>query len=194
MPLNRRRLLRDATVAGVGSLLSAAPPQPVVCRVTDRESGQGVPARIRLLGVGGKEVVPLGHRGALADDAQEGDVLFQSRRFSYVSGEFQIDPAWLPLKYQVLKGYEYGIVEGELTAAQARDGVFTIGFDRWSSLSQQGWYSGDIHIHHISPKTCRLEMDAEDLDVANILTSDFTQDQSEFEGRVNAASSGKRLI
>ena len=65
---------------------------------------------------------------------------------------------------------------------------------RWSSLADRGWYSGDIHIHHISPKTCRVEMEAEDLDVANILTSDFTVDQSEFEGRVNRYSSGRRLI
>ena len=37
-------------------------------------------------------------------------------------------------------------------------------------------------------------MDAEDLDVANILTSDFTLDQAEFEGGVNRFSSGRRLI
>ena len=37
-------------------------------------------------------------------------------------------------------------------------------------------------------------MDAEDLNVANILTSDFTVDQDQFEGRPNALSSGERLI
>jgi hypothetical protein len=37
-------------------------------------------------------------------------------------------------------------------------------------------------------------MDAEDLDVANILTSDFTLDQAEFEGGLNRNSSGRRLI
>ena len=86
------------------------------------------------------------------------------------------------------------IAEGEISAANLRDGAITIPLSRWSSLADRGWYSGDIHIHHISPKTCRLEMDAEDLDVANILTSDFTSDQSEFEGRVNRYSSGRRLI
>ena len=29
-------------------------------------------------------------------------------------------------------------------------------------------------------------MDAEDLNVANILTSDFTEDRAEFEGRLNS--------
>jgi hypothetical protein len=37
-------------------------------------------------------------------------------------------------------------------------------------------------------------MDAEDLNVANILTSDFTKDRKEFEGKLNAYSSGKSLI
>jgi hypothetical protein len=72
--------------------------------------------------------------------------------------------------------------------------VVTVPLSRWSSLSQKGWYSGDIHIHHIAPKTCRLEMDAEDLNVANILTSDFTLDQEQFEGRINSNSSGDHLI
>ena len=145
---------------------------------------------MRLLDAQGREVVPLGHPQRLAADGQEGDVRFQSRRFSYVNGEFRVDPAWLPLKYQVLKGYEYSIAEGEITAA----GVQTVPLSRWSSLSAQGWYGGDVHIHHIAPRTCRLEMEAEDLDVANLLTSDFTTDQKEFEGRVNANSSGRRLI
>ncbi len=168
--------------------------QPIICRVIDQSTGKPVPARVRLVDQYSNEVIPLGHSGTLADNAQEGDVRFQGRRYSYVNGEFQVDPRRLPLQYQVLKGYQYGIVGGELTAARAREGVFTIPLNRWSSVSDRGWYSGDIHIHHISPKTCRLEMDAEDLNVANILTSDFTQDKAEFEGRLNANSGGRSLI
>jgi hypothetical protein len=37
-------------------------------------------------------------------------------------------------------------------------------------------------------------MDAEDLNVANILTSDFTDDQSRFEGKLSGDSSGNHLI
>jgi hypothetical protein len=138
----------------------------ITCRVIDKESGRAVPARVRLLEATGKEVVPIGHVETLAEGAREGDVRFQSRRFAYVDGSFEIDPARLPLKYQVIKGYEYLIAEGELAADNVRDGAITIPLSRWSNLAQRGWYSGDIHIHHIAPKTCRLEMDAEDLNVA----------------------------
>jgi hypothetical protein len=183
-----------AGIAGLGAAQSADSAQAVVCRIIDSASGQPVPARVRLVDARGNELAPLGHATELANDAHEGDVRFQSRRYAYVDGEFRVDPRWLPIQYQVIKGYEYTIMGGELGAAAARDGVFTIPLSRWSAISERGWYAGDNHIHHISPKTCRLEMDAEDLSVANILTSDFTRDQAEFEGRLNKFSGSHSLI
>ena len=196
-PFTRRSFLGTAAGAALRPAASgqtAASGQAIVCRIVDQESGRPVPARVRLVDENSNEVVPLGHAGGLAPDAQQGDVRFQSRRYCYVDGEFGVDPRRLPLQFQVLKGYEYSIAVGELTKAAAREGVFTIPLKRWSAMSRQGWYSGDIHIHHIAPKTCRLEMDAEDLNVANILTSDFTQDRAEFEGRLNSNSGGQSLI
>jgi hypothetical protein len=193
----RRGFLGTAAGAGIARLApaqSVGSAQPAVCRVVDSASGRPVPARVRLVDAYGNQLVPLGHSRELAHDAQEGDVSFQSRRYAYVDGEFRVDPRWLPLQYLVIKGYEYSIVTGELDARGARDGVFTIPLSRWSSISDSGWYSGDNHIHHISPKTCRLEMDAEDLNIANILTSDFTRDQAEFEGRLNRYSGSRSLI
>ena len=194
---SRRSFLGAAAAAGMsrpaeGQTADSA--RAIVCRVVDEASGRPVPARVRLVDEHSNEMVPLGHASALAPDAQQGDVRFQSRRYCYVDGEFRLDPRWLPLQFQVLKGYEYGIAVGELTRSTVRDGVVTIPLSRWSAISKRGWYGGDIHIHHIAPKTCRLEMDAEDLDVANILTSDFTADRAEFEGKLNANSSGNRLI
>jgi hypothetical protein len=193
----RRSFLSNVAGAGIARLAvaqSTVTAQPIVCRVIDSATGKPVPARVRLVDALGNELVPLGRSRELADDAHEGDVRFQSRRYSYVDGEFRVDPRRLPVQYQVIKGYEYTIAGGELAAAGARDGVFTIPLSRWSRIAGRGWYGGDNHIHHISPKTCRLEMDAEDLNVANILTSDFTADQAEFEGRLNKYSGSQSLI
>lgn len=181
----RRRELVCGLAAG---RLPSAAGGPVECRVVDRETSQPLAARIRLVDGAGNEAAPLGHPATLSEEAQEGDVRFQSRRFSYVDGTFTVDPARLPLKYQVVKGYEYAVAEGEITAA------VSILLSRWSRIARRGWFSGDIHIHHISPKTCRLEMEAEDLNVANILTSDFTADQDRFQGRTDAHSSRGRLV
>jgi hypothetical protein len=196
---NRRRFLQGA---GGGVLLSASggngraaqTGNGVRCRIVDGGTGGPLSARLRLTDARGNDIVPLGHPSALAPDAHQGDVLFQSKRFAYVDGEFALDPRSLPLHYQVIKGYEYVIAEGEISSGNLSAQGIVIPLSRWSSLADRGWHSGDIHIHHISPRTCHLEMDAEDLNVANILTSDFTSDQSEFEGQANRYSSGKRLI
>jgi len=197
--LDRRRFLREASTglwlsATRGLSAGAAAGSAVTCKIVDAQSGQPVPARLRLTDARGRDVVPVGHPTELAPDAQQGDVRFQSKRFAYVDGEFSLDPRSLPLRYQVIKGYEFDMAEGQIAAGDLREGGVVIPLSRWSSLAGRGWYGGDNHIHHISPKTCRLEMDAEDLDVANILTSDFTTDQSEFEGHLNRYSSGRRLI
>lgn len=169
-------------------------PGTVTCHVVDSQTGEPVPARIRLLDINNVETVPRGHPAELPEDAYQGDVGFQSHRYCYVDGEFVIDRERLPLKYRVLRGFEHVIAEGELFERDISDGLIRISTQRWSNFSDQGWYSGDIHIHHISPETCRLEMEAEGLNVANILTSDFTSDRQEFEGQVNRYSSEGHLI
>ncbi len=204
MSSSRRQFLRHAGISGTGLLLSTSlnaeaafgstQEQTVACRVVDARTRQDVAARIRLLDAQGREVVPLGHQQILFEEAQEGDVRFQRRRFAYIDGRFRVASADLPLRYQVIKGYEYDITEGEINISDFKDGPVIIPLERWSSLAPQGWRSGDIHIHHIAPQTCRLEMEAEDLNVANILTSDFTFDQERFEGKINAHSSGHHLI
>jgi hypothetical protein len=108
--------------------------------------------------MGGKPVVCRAVDAATGRPTPEGDVRFRRRRFAYVNGAFELNPRWLPLRYQVIKGYKQTIAEGELTGEQARDGAAASPPARWSRLAVRSWYSGDIHSHHIAPKTCRLEM------------------------------------
>jgi len=196
---DRRRFLLAAgsgvcVSAARGTGLGAPSGNAIPCKIVDGRSGRPIPARLRLTDAQGHDVVPARHPSELAPDAQQGDVRSQSKRFAYVDGSFSLDPRLLPLRYQVIKGYEFLIAEGQIGPDDVRERGVVLSLSRWSSLADQGWYGGDNHIHNISPKTCRLEMDAEDLDVANILTSDFTTDQFEFEGKVNRYSSGRRLI
>jgi hypothetical protein len=196
---DRRRFLFDAgaglwlgAAKASGSQATSAP--SVRLQIVDGDTKKPLAARVRLLDARGAEVAPLGRSGVPAKDAVEGDVRFQSRGYFYTDGTLMVRSDALPLHYTVLRGYEYPIAEGTLTSDMVKDGTAIVELRRWSSVGRQGYYSGDVHIHHIAPRTCRLEMDAEDLDVAHILTSDFTNDQQEFEGRVNANSSGGRFI
>jgi len=146
MSATRRQFLQHATGLWLSTALShdaafsSPQEQTFTCRVVDAATEREVAARIRLLDATGREIVPLGHPLSLSDEAQEGDVRFQRRRFAYVAGRFKLAAAALPIKYQIIKGYEYGIAEGEISAADGKAGVVTIPMDRWSSLAQQGWH------------------------------------------------------
>jgi hypothetical protein len=195
MPSNRRSFFQQIAVAGLGcELAGAAQPRPIPCRIVDARTGRAIAARLRLIDSNGRECVPAGHPETISEYGQEGDVRFQSRRYSYVDGGCLLPAKSLPLRFEVVKGYEYAIARGEIRPDNLADGTAVIPLQRWSSLPDAGWYSGDIHIHNIAPGTCRLEMDAEDLHVANILTSDFTFDRDQFEGAVNRFSSRERVI
>jgi TolB protein len=169
----------------------AAKDSAVRIRIVDAATKKPLVARVRLQDARGAEVIPLGRNAQPAKDAVEGNVRFQSRGYFYTDGTLTVRSDAFPLRFTVVRGYEYQIAEGTLQAGAVKDGVATIELQRWSSVGRESYYSGDVHIHHISPKTCRLEMEAEDLDVAHIVTSDFTADQHEFEGRLNAHSGGR---
>lgn len=203
MSLDRRQFLERIGSAGAGICAagarpgfagSARLPESVVFRFVDRGSGRPVPVRVRFMDSHGANVIPLGHPEQLGEEAPEGDVRFQSRRFCYSDGEFRFRGDALPARYQAIKGYEYTITEGEIRPEGVRAGVVQVELSRWSNAGRRNWFSGDIHIHHISPETCRLEMDAEDLNVANILTTDISTDQERFEGRPSPPSAGDRMI
>src|SRR5437016_4026836 len=143
MSQNRRRFLIDtlagASLSAAGGFSLAAPAANAIpCRIADERSGQLLTARVRLTDARGNDVVPLGHPTELAPDAQQGDVRFQSKRFAYVDGNFSVDPNSLPLRYQVIKGYECVIAEGEISSSALRNGAFTIPLSRWSSLAGRG--------------------------------------------------------
>jgi hypothetical protein len=195
MSIDRRRFIQGAIAGGMSRAAAGSRvPDAVGCRFVDEVTKQPVAVRVRLTDAQGREVIPQGHAETFRTDAQEGDVSIQSRRFFYSNGELLISPERLPVRYEAVKGYEYLIGKGEIRREDLHGGSLKVPLRRWSALAERGWYSGDIHIHHIRPSSCRLEMDAEDLNVANILTSDFTADQDQFEGKVNDLSGGRQLI
>ncbi|MCK4965921.1 CehA/McbA family metallohydrolase, partial [bacterium] len=56
------------------------------------------------------------------------------------------------------------------------------------------WFSGDNHIHFITPETAIFQMKAEDLNVCDILTTDVTTDQSLFLGKPDPVSEEKQIV
>jgi len=91
-----RRVFLGAAASVSSPATAQVAGQPITCRVIDQSTGRPVPARVRLVDQYLNDVVPVGHSATLSADAQEGDVRFQGRRYSYVNGEVQVAPRRLP--------------------------------------------------------------------------------------------------
>ena len=140
-------------------------------------SGTPVAARVSIVDSGGQYWPPAGHAKMFRTGWNQdlgGDVLVRGRRFAYVDGEFS---AMLPAgAYSVLaeRGPEYTPASLEFVVEETdRSDVVKIELARWVNMRERGWFSGDTHVHMISPHGAMLEARGEDLDVVNILAAQW---------------------
>lgn len=80
-----------------------------------------------------------------------------------------------PGRYQisVARGMEYIPVTKSFTVT-SQDQQHTLKLERWVNLPAEGWYSGDVHVHHPTTKKAHRDFllryaEAEDLHVVNVL-------------------------
>lgn len=166
------------------------------------ENGKPTAARIRLTEKDSIYYAPEGHstdfpiteRGG--DVGQGGDVILDNnRRFAYVDGTCVIDlPENGTFRVEVVKGYAYRFVNRMMTVSSKTDSI-SIQLEKWFKFPNNvKWYSGDVHTHEIDSATALLSMKAEDLNVCNILISDFTTDQSSFRGTPEPISDSLHIV
>ena len=115
---------------------------------------------------GHQKNIPVGWR-----DDVGGDVLIDKKTYAYVWPEFDVPLAAGSYSIEVERGTEYEPerVDFEVTSSGASPVAVTL--RRWSNIREQGWVSGDTHVHFVDPRTAFLEGKAEDLSVVNILAS-----------------------
>lgn len=169
-------------------------------RIWDVNS-QLTPARVRITNMNGTYLAPVGHQADFPmttssdQESVEKDVILDNdRRFAYVEGEFQIVPGTDSFRIEVVKGFRYKIIDDSLYLGNFPGGIDIYLEKAFDNIPEEGWYSGDVHVHHINVQTALLEMKAEDLNVCNLLISDFTLDHQNFKGRVESASDPEHLI
>ncbi len=168
-------------------------------RILD-ENGEPTPARVRFTGLDGEYYAPLGHApdfpitSAEVPIHEEMDVrLDNDRRFAYTNGSFEITLPTEDIRMEVVKGYAYSF-SNEILNVASIDGTVDFQLNKWFRFPDQAWYSGDVHVHYINAETALLEMKAEDLNVVNILTSDFTNDRATFRGAPEPFSEEEHIV
>jgi hypothetical protein len=106
--------------------------------ILDQQSQQQIHAKVHVLDSGGRPAFP------------EGAILKQGPGLGgfYSSGEFVVD---VPAGYTTLiveKGTEFCPYRRDIVVNSYRATEIVISLERWSDLSQEGWYPGNTHIHY----------------------------------------------
>jgi len=185
-------------------LIPALPEQqrlhPVTVRVRDAKSGAPVFSRVHVRDKKGEYWPPAGHMKDFPigfNNAVGGDVMVDGRRFAYVESEFMLPLAVGSYTMELAKGMEY--VNRDLSFEVTAGSIPELDVDiaRWIDMNERGWYSGDTHIHFLTPQAGLLEARAEDLNVANVLAAQWAAlytDVVHFTGAPSAISDARHIV
>jgi hypothetical protein len=152
------------------------------------------PARIRITNNDTVYFAPEGHLKNFLVSETGGDAMLDNNRlFAYVDGTFIINLPEGNFKFEVIKGYAYSFFDSIFHVSNKTDTI-KIKLNKWFTPANNKWYSGDVHLHFLDPATALLEMKAEDLNVANILTFDNSNDNDRFRGAPEPISDSTHIV
>lgn len=147
-------------------------------RVLDDDTGKPVPCRVHFRSPEGVPYQPHGHHDHVNSDLGTwhvdvgGDLRLGRLTYAYIDGTCQ---GWLPtgdVLVDVARGFEYKPIR-ESVRIERGQRELELRLKRWSSLNERGWYSGDSHVHFLSTQGALTEQQGEDLNVVNLLQSQW---------------------
>jgi hypothetical protein len=170
--------------------------------VVDDATNQPIPCRVHFRSPAGVPYQPHGHHDHLLSDKGTwhidvgGDVRLGHVTYAYIDGKCQ---GWLPrgdVLVDVARGFEYEPLRTRIDI-QPGQRELTLRLKRWTDLNAERWFSGDTHVHFLSTQGAHLEAQGEDLNVVNLLQSQwghlFTNTE-EFVGRPTVAPDGRTIV
>ena len=171
-------------------------------RVVDAATGRPVPCRVHFRSPDGVPYQPHGHHAHLNAEHDTwhvdvgGDLRLDQATYAYIDGRCQ---GWLPtgrVLVDVARGFEYEPLRGEIEIKPGQREL-ELRLDRWTDMNAQGWYSGDTHVHFLSGDGANIEAAGEDLNVVNVLQSQwgslFTNTE-DFIGRPRVSDDGRTIV
>jgi len=171
-------------------------------RFFDAQTGEPLACRVHLRTPDGIPVAPYSHHAHINADGNTwnldigGDVRLGAQTYAYVNGECE---GWLPVGPLVLeaaRGFEYQPVQDVVDIVQGQRELL-VRLHRVSDIRSQGYYSGDTHVHFISTQGAELEARCEDVNVVNLLLSQWGHlytSTEEFTGRPHLSADGNTAV
>ncbi len=170
--------------------------------VLDDATGRPIPCRIHFRSPAGIPFQPHGHHAHVNGNLGTwhvdvgGDLRLGQISYAYIDGTCE---GWLPrgeVIVDVARGFEYEPLRTRVTIEPGQQ-TLTLRLRRWTDLNAQRWFSGDTHVHFLSTQGAHLEASGEDLNVVNLLLSQwghlFTSTE-EFTGRPSVSSDGRTIV
>ena len=170
--------------------------------VVDDDTGKPVPCRVHFRSPDGVPFQPYGHHNHVNSDLGTfhydvgGDLRLGQITYAYIDGTCQ---GWLPrgeVVVDISRGFEYEPLRTTTTIEPGQQDL-TLRIKRWTDMNRQGWYSGDSHVHFLSPQGGHTEAQGEGLNVVNLLQSQwgslFTNIE-DFTGEPNISRSGDSIV
>ena len=180
-------------------VIGARGKQWVHVRVEDADSGKPVGSRVHFRSESGAYLAPHGHQADVNTGWFEdlgGDCKVQGTPYAYIDGTCQIELPVGTAFVEVVRGFEYEPVRQKLEIKPGQRNLtlrLRLAFD----MKSRGYYSGDTHVHFLSSQSSHLEAAAEDLNVVNLLASQWGRlftSWEEFTGGLSPTSSEDHLI
>jgi len=170
--------------------------------VLDDDTGKPIPCRVHFRSPAGVPYQPHGHHNQVNSNLATwhmdigGDARLGQITYAYIDGTCQ---GWLPrgeVIVDVARGFEYEPIRAKVDIAPGQREL-TLRLKRWTDMNAQGWYSGDSHVHFLSAQGAHTESQGEDLNVVNLLQSQwgslFTNTE-DFTGHPSVSREGDNIV
>jgi hypothetical protein len=170
--------------------------------VVDDATGQSVPCRVHFRSPDGIPFAPHGHHAHVNSNNDTwhvdigGDLRMGQISYAYIDGQCE---GWLPrgpVTVDVARGFEYEPLREVVTIAPGQQEL-RLRLRRWVDMNQRRWFSGDTHVHFLSTQGSQFEARGEDLNVVNLLLSQwgslFTNTE-EWTGEPNTSRDGRTIV
>ena len=170
--------------------------------VVDDATGQPVPCRVHFRSPDGVPYAPHGHHAQLNGGMGTwhvdvgGDVRLDGATYAYTDGTCE---GWLPrgdVLVEAVRGFEYEPLRQQVRIEPGQQEL-TLRLKRWCDMNAQRYFSGDTHVHFLSTQGSHLEAQGEDLNVVNLLLSQwghlFTNTE-EWTGKPSVSPDGRTIV
>ncbi len=177
-------------------------PQPAVhveVDLVDGATGERVPGRVRFTAADGRYLPPVSHRDEVNPGFYEdtgADLVLGGSTYAYVPGSFAIRLPSGRVDVEAMAGFDRRPVRATLVIDPSTRHL-ELPLDRAHDLHAGRWVTADSHVHFVSPSTALLQAAAEDIDLVNLLATqwgDLHTSVSDLPWGSMADPSGRRLV